>query len=59
MERGQVDMGKPITELPDCGVEGCNNKGWIGLKEKFVCGQCILRLSKIESDAVFEKLKIK
>jgi len=57
MDKGQIDIKKPITELPNCGVEGCTNKGWIGLKGRFVCGECILRLQKIQSDAIFDRLK--
>ncbi len=59
MEEQQVDLTKPIKELPKCGVEGCNNDGWIGLKGRFVCGDCIMRLNKMENDEIFDKLKIR
>ncbi len=46
-----------INELPECGVEGCNEKGWIGLGNRFVCGDCVIRIRQIEIAEQFEKLK--
>mgnify|MGYP001565155792 CR=1 FL=1 len=59
MERakGIVDISKPITQLPECGVEGCSNDGWIGLGSRFVCGECLLKYQKIKNEEIFEKLK--
>ncbi len=48
---------KPIAKLPKCGVEGCDNDGWIGLGNRFVCGECVIRIRQIEIAEQFEKLK--
>ena len=53
MERGEVDMTKSIKEIPLCGFEGCNNKGWIALYGKFVCGDCLVKYNKKKSEDVF------
>ena len=46
-----------IKELPDCAVEGCKNKGFVGLNGRWVCGECSAKAQKLSSDALFEKLK--
>ena len=53
----QINIKKPINKLPSCGVEGCDNDGWIGLGNRFVCGECLMRLRQIEIDEQFNKLK--
>lgn len=55
--KGTVDITKTITELPECGVEGCNNQGWIALGDKFVCGECLLRWQKMKNEQLWENLK--
>ena len=55
--KGTVDVTKPVLKLPECGVEGCSNPGWIALRSRFVCGECLVRLNQIEADEVFNKLK--
>ncbi len=53
----QIDLRKPIIKLPQCGVGGCNNDGWIGLGNRFVCGECIIKVRQIEIEEQFERLK--
>ena len=55
--KGIVDITKPITQLPECGVEGCSNDGWIVLGQKFVCGECLLKWQKLRSESMYDLLK--
>ena len=55
--KGIVDIRKPINQLPECGVEGCSNNGWIGLGGKFVCGECLIKWQRLQSEKMYEELR--
>ena len=57
IQKGTIDISKPIIQLPQCGVEGCNNDGWIALGDRFVCGGCLLKWQRLKNEQMWEKLK--
>lgn len=52
----KIDLQKPITTRPKCGVKNCDNDGWIGLGNRFVCGNCLQRIRQAEIEEQNRKM---
>ena len=45
-----------IRELPLCGNPNCDNKGFVWCVGRWMCGECVVKVSDMKNKMVFESL---
>ena len=49
-----MKMDNNIKERPECGVPKCNNKGFVLVGSRFVCGDCCVKFNNNKNKMIFE-----
>lgn len=45
-----------IQRRPTCGMKNCNNPAMILIGNRFVCGECAMKIQKAQNKMLFEKI---
>ena len=55
-EEALIKANSGMTQVPECAVEGCENKAFILLQGRFVCGECCKRFQEYKQKMTNEIL---